>query len=460
MFFSLQSKPHLTLRYQICVCLSTALFSGVCFGLWYRLLAWRRRGVEVDGDKTWNMLGRFCAVLCAGSLTNIIQLACSILQYRAFYDDYLDVDEPTERQYLESSSAYSRFYAVKEFFYSLQLSCYIACCFMLLLRVSDHASHSYYNQARDHFRTTENGTFDFRDCIGQYRLYYMVRRLNQLALASCVCFIAVRIAAMTFQVRAADLLEQAATLCGTQGEATSASDVAFEQAQDAQAKGNRIESAQFLMQAAAFLLAFASFILFCPACIIMFRRVEKKVVSYIREMDLRPDNGIVFLPREFSSQSETGAVGDQIEMPAGQARQVLGALQAAADAQKKRYLLCFAVMLLALLTQSTVSLLYSIIQSQGAEENLTFKACDSCQSVEYLYLVILDSIPEFKILVDCVGLTLPLLFCLWLMTTKGDRALLMHPHKFISNETPVQHDAAQDEQWLQGQRLRMGIDFK
>ena len=46
------------------------------------------------------------------------------------------------------------------------------------------------------------------------------------------------------------------------------------------------------------------------------------------------------------------------------------------------------------------------------------------------------------------------------MTTKGDRALLMHPHKFISNETPVQHDAGQDEQWLQAQRLRMGIDFQ
>ena len=408
------------------------------------------------------MLGRFCAVLCAGSLTNIIQLACSILQYRAYYDDYSDgFETKTERQYLESSSAYARFYAVKEFFYSLQLSCYIACCFMLLLRVSDHASHSYYNQARDRFRTTDDVKFDFRDCIGQYRLYYMVRRLNQLALAICVCFIAVRIAAMAFGVRHADLLEQAATLCGTQGEATDASDVAFEQAKDAQAKGNRIDAAQFLMQAAGFLLAFASFILFFPACIIMFRRVEKKVVSYIREMDLRPDNGIVFLPREFSSQSETGAVGDQIEMPAGQARQVLGALQAAADAQKKRYLLCFAVMLLALLTQSTVSLLYSIthIRSNG-DQNPNCKACESCQSVEHLYVAIFDSIPELVILVDCVGLTLPLLFCLWLMTTKGDRALLMHPHKFISNETPVLQDAAQDEQWLQEQRLRMGIDFK
>jgi hypothetical protein len=177
-------------------------------------------------------------------------------------------------------------------------------------------------------------------------------------------------------------------------------------------------------------------------------------------MDLRPDNGIVFLPREFSSQSETGAVGDQIEMPAGQARQVLGALEAAADAQKKRYLLCFAVMLLALLTQSTVYLLHSIIHSQSVKDNPNCKACESCQSVEYLYVAIFDSIPEFTILVDSVGLTLPLLFCLWLMTTKGDRALLMHPHKFISNETPVQQDAAQDEQWLQGQRLRMGIDFK
>jgi hypothetical protein len=46
------------------------------------------------------------------------------------------------------------------------------------------------------------------------------------------------------------------------------------------------------------------------------------------------------------------------------------------------------------------------------------------------------------------------------MTTKGDRALLMHPHRFISNEAPARHDAAQDEQWLQAQRLRMGIDFK
>ena len=84
----------------------------------------------------------------------------------------------------------------------------------------------------------------------------------------------------------------------------------------------------------------------------LFRRVQKKAVSYIREMDLRPDNGIGFLPPEFSSHSETGAVGDQIEMPAGQARQVLGALQAAADAQKKCRLLCFAVMLLAILAQS------------------------------------------------------------------------------------------------------------
>ncbi len=66
---------------------------------------------------------------------------------------------------------------------------------------------------------------------------------------------------------------------------------------------------------------------------------------------------------------------------------------------------------------------------------------------------------QFTFLAGCFGFTLPLLFCLWLMTTKGDRALLTHPRKFISDEAPVQNDAAQDEQWLQGQRLRMGIDF-
>ena len=46
------------------------------------------------------------------------------------------------------------------------------------------------------------------------------------------------------------------------------------------------------------------------------------------------------------------------------------------------------------------------------------------------------------------------------MATKGDRALLTHPRKFISDAAPVQNDAAQDEQWLQGQRLRMGIDLQ
>jgi len=64
------------------------------------------------------MLGRFCAVLCAGSLTNIIQVACFILQYRAYYD-YLgrfQTTQPFERQYLETFSAFSRFNAVKEFF--------------------------------------------------------------------------------------------------------------------------------------------------------------------------------------------------------------------------------------------------------------------------------------------------------------------------------------------------------
>jgi hypothetical protein len=406
------------------------------------------------------MLGRFSSVLCAGALTNIIQLTCFYAQYRAYYDFLDGFETKTFRQYLDASSAFTRFYAVREFFYSLQLSCYIACCFMLLLRVSDHASHSYYNQARDHFRMTNDGKFDFRDCIGQYRLFYMVRRLNQLALVNCVCIIVVRIVAMSFEVRAADLFEQAATLCDTQGEATNASDVAFEQANDALEQNSRTDSAQFFMEAAVFLLVFASFLLFFPACIVMFHRVEKKVASYICEMDLRPDNGSVFLPPEFSSQSETGARGDQIEMQAGQARQLLGALQAAADAQKKRYLLCFAVMLLALLTQSTHSLLISIVSSQGADENPKCNACDPCQSLNFLILAILASIPELTILVDCVGLTLPLLFCLWLMTTKGDRALLLHPHKFISNATPVQRDAAQDEQWLQGQRLRMGIDFQ
>ena len=68
-------------------------------------------------------------------------------------------------------------------FHPVQLLCFIYALNTLLRRVSDHASHSYYNVARDLNRTgTSSKKFDFRDCIGEYALYYWVRSMHVIAI--------------------------------------------------------------------------------------------------------------------------------------------------------------------------------------------------------------------------------------------------------------------------------------
>ena len=58
-------------------------------------------------------------------------------------------------------------------------------------------SHSYYNEARDH---DDDGSrrFDWRDCVGQYKLYYLVRSMHALAMLLCALNVVARIVAAAF----------------------------------------------------------------------------------------------------------------------------------------------------------------------------------------------------------------------------------------------------------------------
>ena len=84
---------------------------------------------------------------------------------------------------------------------------------MLMRRVSDHASHSYYNEARDHVstgRSTVNKRFDWRDCVGQYALYNMVRALHVFVMVLCALNVLARIVAAGFTAEVARLYDNAA----------------------------------------------------------------------------------------------------------------------------------------------------------------------------------------------------------------------------------------------------------
>ena len=144
---------------------------------------------------------------------------------------------------------------------------------LLLRRVSDHASHSYYDVARDHEvgRITDDGKFDWRDCIGQYAMYKLVRLLNVATVMLCALNVVARIVAAGY------LAEAAAS-----GEPLSL----------AKSSANKSIAASRALEAAVLVLMALGFLLFSPACIVMFRRVERKLDTIVREMSLRSHQGI------------------------------------------------------------------------------------------------------------------------------------------------------------------------
>ena len=131
------------------------LLSGICYLLNYRLLLWRRSGKDVDGDNIWRNLRVFCGWMCSGCAAGTVGFILRMQQIDFEYDANM-----------VSMYDYS---AASGVFVSLQFFCDMHAMFLLLRRVSDHASHSYYNIARDQAtgRMSHDGKFDWRDCIGQ-----------------------------------------------------------------------------------------------------------------------------------------------------------------------------------------------------------------------------------------------------------------------------------------------------
>ncbi len=71
--------------------------------------------------------------------------------------------------------------------------------------------------------------------------------------------------------------------------------------------------------------------------------------------------------------------------------------------------------------------------------------------------------PELFPLVASLSSALPLVFSLWLMTTKEDRALLVYPSRFLSEAVvlrQLQEHLTEAEARLRAEKIRMGINLR
>ncbi len=424
----------------------------------YRLLHWRVSGKEVEGDRIWKNLRRFSGWTCAGCVLGTVVFSM-FLQGR-----HLEFESSTpniaRRRFFELQAASYQYYSAFNIFYSFHLLCVIFAMNLLLRRVSDHASHSYYNVARDQEvgRISHDGRFDWRDCVGQYALYYLVRNLHKVAMLLCAFDVIARASAAGFRGQAAGLFQQAADATDRDGSDTSASRDIFSFI------GNSFEGAgisiavSHILEAAVLVLEAFAFLLFFPACIVMFRRVERRLATIIHEMSLRSDHGNVFLPFEFSSPAAEGSQ-TQVELPIVEARLFLQTMKSSATAQRRRFLFCLLFVLVTLLALASHAVFIVYFTLDTGSVNPSCHQCGPCQPIGNVIFRWFLFTPELLALVLSLCSTLPLVLALWLMTTPEDRALLLRPHRFRTDAIALQPAATESEARLRAERERMGINL-
>jgi len=288
----------------------------------------------------------------------------------------------------------------------------------------------------------------------------LVRSLHVLAMLLCGISIVARVVAAAFSFEAVKFWDEAAAACNAEGTDTrSDADVEIWNVVQSTADGKTGSalSASRIIEAAVLVLTAGAFLLFFPACIVMFRRVERRLDAIIQEMNHRSDLGTVFLPYEFSPAAADGA-RSQVEMQVVEARAFLGRLKSAAAEQGMRFFLCLLLVLAALVVRAAFAV-FTVVASIDLTKNISCDDCGSCQSVRYLMGTWYVHSPELFAPVISTCSTLPLMLSLWLMMTKEDRALMLNPGRFRTDAIALQPVADEATARLNAERVRMGIEL-
>ncbi len=434
--------------------------SAIVYLLEYRLLRWRLSGKEVEGDRIWKNLRGYSGWVCAGCLAGIITLSTRMQSLNLDYE--FPAGALSAAQLYELEATADRYIAASNTFLPVHLLCVIFAMNLVLRRVSDHASHSYYNTARDHVVNRPNSStkiFDFRDYFGQYALYKLVRSMHVASILLCALNAVVRFVTAGFFAHTAMLYDQAAAATDEKGGDTRSSlDIWDNTIIPFRARMNTSVTVARVVEAVLLVFVASGYLIIFPACIVMFRRVERKLDSIVQEMNLRSDIGSAFLPFEFSPAAADGS-HSQTEMPIVEVKAFLCDIKSSAVAQRRRFLFCLLLVLTALFVHASYALFIAIATS-NLSRKFSCGLCDSCQPVQVLIMRWVIFTPELQPYILSLCSVPPLLFSLWLMTTPEDRALLLHPSRFLTRANALQPAETVEEARLRSERVRMGINLK
>lgn len=228
---------------------------------------------------------------------------------------------------------------------------------------------------------------------------------------------------------------------------------------------NTANSVARMSEALAYIIMSAALVIFFPICIVMFRRVERRLASVMSQMDHRPDRGFVLLPYEFSptpnrfncSENSSEHQCEQIEMQIGQAREFLDSLLSAAAVQRRRFTVTCSIAMVAFFGRA----LYASLRSYAflpSPRNFDCQVCQPCQIDRFLMRTWFTSTPELDPLVTSLTSAPPLVMLLWLMLTKEDRMQLLS--NALTRKLPSKILLNEHQMTLTKHRVRMGIDLK
>jgi hypothetical protein len=286
-----------------------------------------------------------------------------------------------------------------------------------------------------------------------------VRSLHVIAMLLCSLSIAARIVAAAFTAQVAAFYDDAAAATRPDGGETSALlDILETRVKPAERIFSTTIAVSRIIESSVLLFVASGFLLFFPATIIMFCRVEQKMENLIQELWLRTDVGNAFLPFEFSPRAADGSE-IQMELPIADTRQYMQELKSSASAQRWRFSFCLGFVIIALVAL-TSNALFVAIAYVGTARDPSCGRCDpSCQSVQYIMLTWYVFTPELFPLITSLSSTLPLVFALWMMTTPEDRELLLHPSRFLTQKISLNPVETSRQASLYSHRIRMGIDL-